>query len=198
MATSSYIQGRKKWERPQALIWSENSGLLDPDTGVLTIDGEEGNNFIILSDHNRSPISFDKNRIENRQRLINGHMRSYHIADKLTISWDWEELPSRSFSSSPNFNIEDGKPVNLDATQYVVDGGAGGVDIVNWYENHPGSFYMFASYDRFDKFNTDKYLHLNQYSEIYEVYFASFEYSVNKRGFTNHDLWTINIALEEV
>lgn len=198
MATSSYLQGRKKFDRPQGLIWSENSGLLDPDTGTLTIDGVEGNDFIILSDHNRSEISFSKQRLENRQRLINGHMRSYHISDKLNLAWSWEYLPSRSFSSSPNFNTENGKPTNLDALQFVVDGGAGGVDLVNWYENHNGSFFMFVSYDRFDKFNTNKFLHLNKYSEIYEVYFASFEYSVNKRGSNTHDFWTISVSLEEV
>lgn len=198
MASSSYIQGRKKWQRPQAIIWSNNSGFLDAETGELAISGIEGKDFLILSDHNRGEILFNKNRIENRQRLINGHMRSYHIADKLSISWDWINLPSRSFSSSPNFSVENGKPTNLDVDQYVVDGGAGGVDIVNWYENTPGSFYMFLSYDRFDKFNTSKYVRLSQYSEIYEVYFSEFDYSVKKRGSNTHDFWDINLSLEEV
>ena len=28
MATSSYITGRKRYQRPQAILWSENAGTL--------------------------------------------------------------------------------------------------------------------------------------------------------------------------
>jgi len=39
---------------------------------------------------------------------------------------------------------------------------------------------------------------LNRYNQIIEVYFADFNYSVVKRGATNHDLWNISATLEEV
>lgn len=197
MATSTYLQGRKKWQRPQAIIWSNNAGLLDKDTGLLTIDGNEGEDFIILSDHNRSELNFAKQRIENRKRLINAHMRSYHIADKAVMSWSWIMLPSRPYSSSQAFDSTTGKP-QYALDQYVADGGAGGVDVVKWYEDHPGPFYMFVSYDRLDKFDSSQYLHLSQYSEVYEVYFSNFEYSVVKRGQGTHDFWNISLSLEEV
>lgn len=197
MATNAYLQGRKKWGRPQAIIWANNSGLLDKDAGTLTIDGVEGEDFIILSDHNRSELSFSKQRIENRKRLINAHMRSYHIADKTNVSWSWDMLPSRAFDNEPNFNSETGKPQS-GLVQYTADGGAGGADVVKWYENNPGSFYMFVSYDRLDKFENSPYLHLSQYSEIYEVFFSSFDYDVIKRGQGTHDFWNISVSLEEV
>jgi hypothetical protein len=197
MATSSYIQGRKKWNRPQAIIWSNNSGILDKDSGTLTIEGTEGEDFIILSDHNRSELSFSKQRIENRKRLINAHMRSYHIADKTNISWSWDMIPSRAFDDAPVFNLETGRPQS-GLIQYIADGGAGGADVVKWYEDHPGSFYMFVSYDRLDKFESSPYLHLSQYSEIYEVFFSTFDYDIMKRGQGTHDFWNISVSVEEV
>jgi len=96
MASASYLIGRKRYQRPQGILWSENSGtLIDGlyvpngyEVGTDTNETDESllNQFIILSDHNRSELSFSPQRIEQRQRTINGRMRSYHIADKLNIS----------------------------------------------------------------------------------------------------------------
>lgn len=196
MATSTYMQNRWAYTRPQAIAWSNNSGITS--SGLVVPDGTEGTDFIILSDHNRGDISIGSQRIENRKRMINGNMRSYHIADKLNISWDWEMLPSRSHSGNPNFNSV-GIP-NLSLTEYTADGGAGGVDVVKWYEDHPGSFYMFMSYDRHDKFDgqNDEYDHLAQYNDIVEVYFSSFNFNIVKRGGSNHDFWNISVSVEEV
>jgi hypothetical protein len=196
MATSTYMQNRWAYTRPQAIAWSNNSGILS--SGLVVPDGTEGTDFIILSDHNRSEIAVGSQRIENRKRMINATMRSYHIADKLTVSWDWDMLPSRSYSNNPNFNAG-GNPAS-GLTEYTVDGGAGGVDIVKWYENHPGSFYMFMSYDRHDKFanQVDEYDHLHQYNDVIEVYFSSFNFNIVKRGGSNFDFWNISVAVEEV
>jgi len=196
MATSTYMQNRWAYTRPQAIAWSNNSGILS--NGLVVPDGTEGTDFIILSDHNRSEIAVGSQRIENRKRMINATMRSYHIADKLTVSWDWDMLPSRSYSNNPNFNAG-GNPAS-GLTEYTVDGGAGGVDIVKWYENHPGSFYMFMSYDRHDKFanEVDEYDHLHQYNDVIEVYFSSFNFNIVKRGGSNFDFWNISVAVEEV
>jgi hypothetical protein len=35
--------------------------------------------------------------------LINGRMRSFHVADKVKISTSWEMLPSRRSASYTNF-----------------------------------------------------------------------------------------------
>lgn len=196
MANSTYMQNRWAYTRPQAIAWSDNSGILS--SGLLVPDGTEGTDFIILSDHNRGEISVGSQRIENRKRMINGNMRSYHIADKLNISWDWDMLPSRSYSGNPSFNSS-GIPVG-GLTEYTADGGAGGVDIVKWYESHSGSFYMFMSYDRHDKFadQIDEYNHLHQYNDVIEVYFSSFSFNIVKRGGSNHDFWNISVSVEEV
>jgi hypothetical protein len=194
MATSTYFQNRFQYARPQAIAWANSytvsGGLFLPEGNT------EGEDFLILSDHNRSDINFTKQRLENKQRMISGAMRSYHIADKVNVSWSWEMLPSRAFSGDPGFDSSGLQTYS--ATEYTADGGAGGVDIVKWYENHPGSFFMFLAYDRFDRFESVPYSHLGQYNEVVEVYFSDFDYSVIKRGPTTHDFWNISVAVEEV
>lgn len=209
MATAAYIQGRKRYTRPQAIIWSENPGTLDT-SGIYVPTGQEiganpllttggVNQFLILSDHNRSAIQFKPERIEQRQRMINGNMRSHHIADKMTINFSWNNLPSRAFSSVADFNST-GQSSLTGKNEYTADGGAGGVELLEWYETHKGPFWMFLSYDNYRNFGTAEsaYLHLSNYSEIVQVYFADFSYDVVKRGRTNHDLWDISVSLEEV
>jgi hypothetical protein len=208
----AYMAGRKKYQRPQAMLWSENSGTLvnglyvpngyevGSSTGSET-DQSTFNQFLILSDDNRAPIDFKPTRIEKRERMINGRMRSYHIADKLTISTSWSMLPSRSFSLAPEFNPSNGKPLlrEKNSLEYTSDGGAGGVEILDWYENHQGSFWVYLAYDKYSNFGKDdaNYGHLGQYNQLVEMFFSDFSYSVEKRGGFNHDFWNISVTLEE-
>ena len=114
MATSAYLTGRRRYQRPQAALWANNPGTLTggvyvpngQEVGANTAETDEDllNQFIILSDHNRSEISFTPQRIEQRQRTINGRMRSYHIADKMQISFSWNMLPSRAYFQVAAFN----------------------------------------------------------------------------------------------
>ena len=194
MVNSTYIQNSFAYTRPQAVAWADSYTL---SGGLFIPDGNtEGEDFLILSDHNRSEINFTKQRIENKQRMISGTMRSYHIADKTNVSWSWEMLPSRAFSGDPGFDSSGLQTYS--AEEYTADGGAGGVDLVKWYESHQGSFFMFLAYDRYDKFDVAPYSHLQQYNEVLEVYFSDFDYSVVKRGFTTHDFWNISVSVEEV
>jgi len=219
MATQGYLNGRKRYSRPQAILWANSPGTLvdglyvptgqeigaDP---TLTTGGPE--QFLILSDHNRSDMAFTPERIEKRQRTINGRMRSYHIADKMKFSTSWNNLPSRAYSATPNFD-QDGVSDYLRTTnEYTADGGAGGVELLDWYEKHTGSFWMFLAYDKHNNFAPTEvdldaeYKHLNQYNEVIEVYFSEFNYNVVKRGGGSnpgtfgHDLWNISVSLEEV
>ncbi len=195
MVSSAYLNARKKWARPQAIIFSNNSGgILD---GVPQISGVEREDFIILSDHNRGDISFNTNRLENRKRMVNGHMRSYHIADKMNVSFSYNLLPSRSFDGNPEFD-SNGIATDLGLTEYTADGGAGGAELLEWYSSNPGSFYMFLSYDKPQNFTVGIYENLDKYSDVMEVFVSDFSYNVIKRGGTNHDLWDISISLEEV
>lgn len=205
MANEAYIQGRwginGLYTRPQAIMWSDNFGSNSPSQLELAVpDGTEFNNFLILSDHNRSELRFSSQRIENKKRMVNGRMRSYTIATKDTISWSWENLPSRSFNMDPEFDPNTGLVSASAAVDYTVDGGAGGVELLKWYEDHPGSFWMFMAYDNYGIFNEDdpaRYNYLGQYNRLIEVSFSSFEYSVVKRG-GNYDLWNVSVAVEEV
>ena len=208
MATSGYINGRKRYQRPQAILWSDNPGTLV--NGLYVPTGQEigadstltaggTNQFLILSDHNRSEMAFEPERIEKRQRTINGRMRSYHVADKMTFSTSWENLPSRAYSSKANFEANGLSDYKNTTNEFTSDGGAGGVEVLNWYENHKGSFWMFLAYDKYSNFASDElpYNHLGQYNEVIEVFFSNFNYSVVKRGGSNHDLWNISVSLEE-
>jgi len=178
------------------MLWSDNPGTLS--NGLYVPLGEEFEDFLVLSDHNRDPISVSAQRIENRQRMINGTMRSYHTADKANLSVSWSRLPSRAFSEEVQFD-ENGKPiVPSGATEYTADAGAGGVELLDWYNSHPGPFYVFLSYDKYSQFITDPYDHLDQYSQILHMYFSSFEYTIEKRGSNNYDMWNISLSLEEV
>jgi hypothetical protein len=242
MATAAYMNGRKKYGRPQAMLWSENSGRIESGAYVPNgfevgyddaeiIDLTQLNQFIVLSDHGRKAIDFAFDRIEQRERMVNGRMRSYHIADKLKINVSWDMLPSRSFSLPTSFN-EDGKQSSLitesdhDSNpltpsknivsasgspyyadqQYTADGGAGGVDLLDWYRAHPGPFWVYLAYDNYSEIRnasnqeTDEssYQKLNKYNQIVEMYIADFSYSVVKRGTSTHDFWNISVSLEEV
>ena len=208
MATSGYMNARKRYQRPQGILWSENAGTLT--NGLYVPQGYEVggtypeetssdliDQFLVLSDHNRTDMSFSPQRIEQRQRTINGRMRSYHIADKLQMSVSWNNLPSRSHNASPNFSSTTSE---ASATEYTADGGAGGGELLDWYENHKGPFWMFLAYDKYKNFSTTEnpYAHLSQYNQILLVYVSDFNYTVVKRGGSNHDLWNITVSLEEV
>ena len=202
VSTGTYMLGR--WDlrglrkRPQAIAWSDSYELTAE--GYFIPAGNEWEDFIILSDHNRGEIAINSERIENRERMISGHMRSYHVADKNTFSFDWEMLPSRAYSDTPQYT-SGGKLSNSASVQmFTVDGGAGGVELINWHKTHTGSFYMMLAYDRYDNFPSGsiQYTHLSQYNTIHEVFFSSFDHNVVKRAGINFDFWNISVSLEEV
>ena len=135
-----YISGRQKYSRPQGLVFAEAYDV--SDTGLIVPTGYEmqsdvanvNESFLILSDHNRGPIDVSYERIEFRDRMVNGRMRSYHVADKRKVNVSWEALPSRSFASSPEFYTsgESAGRSSLTGTaqEYTVDGGAGAVIVL--------------------------------------------------------------------
>jgi len=67
-----------------------------------------------ISEHNRTPARIDIARIEKTQRMANGLLRKYWIADKRSLSVSWNSLPSRS--------------------TLTVDGGWGAIDIQEYYK----------------------------------------------------------------
>jgi hypothetical protein len=208
VATSAYMTNRIKFQRPQAMLFSDNPGTLS--SGTYIPNGDEGLDFIILSDHNRQSLSVSKLRIENRTRMINGNLRSYHTADKLNLQVSWNRLPSRAYSSQPTYSngeldqdlvltSSSASLLGFNPEEHTVDGGAGGADLLEWYENHVGPFWVFLSYDKFGEGN------LNRYTQVVQMYFSDFSYDVEKRGqawgsgtSVGYDMWNLSLSLEEV
>jgi hypothetical protein len=188
------------------MLWSENSGTLQdglyvPNGYEVGADTEEldqslADQFLLITDDNRMPLQFKNERIEKRERMINGRMRSYHIADKLTLSTSWSLIPSRSHNDIPTFDTETGLSTNK---SYTTDGGAGGADMLEWYDSHKGSFWVFLAYDRKGIFKgtAEPYRHLQQYNQLIEMFISDFSYSVEKRA-NKFDYWNVSVTLEEV
>ena len=240
-ALDSYLTSRRRWEKPQAMIWSRNPGEVVKNSGayvgLVGPKGREGTDFIVISDHNRSPISMDMQRIESRSRMVSGNMRSYYTDDKVVINTSWNLLPSRAYQTGielmevdkldsegqptgekilvakdPN-NIPYNKRTSpysqapYDAyppnSEYTADGGAGAVDMLDWYYNTIGPMWVFLSYDRFDNTagalngdGTSNQFNLNaNYTDRKKMFFSAFNYSVEKRGL--YDMWNISVSLEE-
>ena len=214
MTTTGYMAGRQKWYRPQAMLWSETPGTLSGGkyipTGVETLSDLSGpqptDRFLILSDHNRNPIDIFPQRIEQRRRMVNGTMRSYHIADKIGLTTSWSMLPSRSFAQRPDFNQTTGlSTLTGTLDEFTADGGAGGVEILSWYQNHTGPFWVFLAYDKYINFgvNSPAYDHLPEYNQIVQMQIVNFDYSIIKRSgananFAGYDMWNISVTLEEI
>jgi hypothetical protein len=203
----TYMLGRKKYYRPSGMLWSENTGTLQ--NGIYVPNGYEigadpegiedpslADQFLLITDDNRQPIQFKNERIEKRERMINGRMRSYHISDKLTLSTSWTLIPSRSHDDVPTFDTISGLSPKK---SYTTDGGAGGADMLEWYDAHKGSFWVFLAYDRKGIFKGTEapYDHLRQYNQLIEMFITDFSYSVEKRG-TKFDYWNVSVTLEEV
>jgi hypothetical protein len=217
MATNAYMSGRKKYSRPQAMLFADNpgtkvNGFYIPDGDEIgSYTGSEANSkdFLILSDDNRSEIGFSTVRIEKRERMINGRMRSYHIADKLNINVSWDMLPSRAYDTIADFDVNGNADMEKTLSrprplEFTSDGGAGGVELLDWYENHKGSFWVYLAYDKYTNFeDTDnseidnRFNNINKYNEIVEVFFSDFNYSVVKRSGLNFDFWNVSLTLEE-
>lgn len=73
-----------------------------------------------ITDHNRSPLSVDVDRIETTKRMANGTLRKYVVADKRKFGVSWDDLP---------FNAAN-----------TVDGYWGGREIESFYNNNAGQF----------------------------------------------------------
>jgi hypothetical protein len=211
------MSGRKKYQRPQAMLFADNQGIkvdgfhipAGDEIGSLEASEDGYGEFLILSDNNRSPIDFTTNRIEKRERMINGRMRSYHVADKLQISVSWDMLPSRAYDTYAGFD-SNGNPNMLktetrqNPLEFTTDGGAGGVELLDWYKNHKGSFWVYLAYDKYTNFKDvyesavdERFNNTNKYNEVIEVFFADFDYSVVRRSGLNFDFWNVSLTLEE-
>lgn len=172
----------KRWFKPTMVVFSTNEPAYNPTDGSWDfIDADE---YIYLTDDGRAEMSVSSVRIETRERMINGTMRTWHVADKKTFSTSWTNIPSRA-------RDEDGGPIISETYGNAGTHWAAGSELLDWYDSHTGGFWALMIYDR-----------ENNYDSIYSydlvnVTFLEMSHSVQKRGKTS-DLWNMSMSLEEV
>ena len=144
--------------------------LLYIDTGTDLVNPT----WTKLSEHNRSTVSMDINRIEKTQRMSNGSLRKIWIADKRDISTSWSSLPTYS--------------------TLTVDGGYGAADLRSFYLNKgQGTFKVKISYNA-----------VETRDEIIVASFTSCTFSISKRNIRStaasvpQEFWDVSFSLEEV
>ena len=189
MATAAYLATRKKYARPQAMIFADAYTL---DGSKYVPAGTEFQDFIVLSDHNRRDLSLKPDRIEQRKRMINGRMRSVWLADKLKVSTSWQDFPSRSAANGLSVV---GQDVVASGNLYIVDKGASASELAKWHRDHTGSFWVLISFD--DPTLLSGYDKLTEYTIAIECMFSNFDATVSKRGGIM-DLWNVSLEVEEV
>jgi hypothetical protein len=146
-----------------------------PVGSILTL-----NSNISLSEHNRQPVSITTNRIEKQQRMSNGSLRKYYVADKRTFATSWTMLPSYS--------------------TFTVDGGYGALDLKAF---HAGTASK-ASGALSGKTSFDVSIKTGNTTETFEVIFSSFSIEMIKRNVkeknssTPQEFWNVSLSLEEV
>jgi hypothetical protein len=105
-----------------------------------------------ISEHNRGPMQVTVERIETKQRMANGTMRKYVVADKRSFSLSWTELPHDS--------------------TLTVDGFWGADAITAFYDANAGPFTLTIQYATTPVERT----------ETYDVVFNDFSKEITKRG----------------
>jgi len=144
----------------------------------LSLSNKTNLRFRRVTEQNRAPLSLNTQRIESGQRMSNGTLRKYFIADKLNLSVSWEMVPS--------FRNE------------TVDGGWGAEDLKAFYESAAGrgafriklnpTVFSTDLVEQSDGALADDY--------TYTVMFTSCDFNVVKRGL--QPFWSVNISLEQV
>jgi hypothetical protein len=125
-----------------------------------------------VTDHNRGPFTVSHNRIQQTQRMSNGTLRKFFIADKKSFSISWDLVPSyRTETADGYWGAEDLR------TFYESTIGKGTFDIrINYAKN--GASQASSGY------------------ESHTVSFTDCTFNLVKRGIQAH--WNISISMEEV
>lgn len=125
-----------------------------------------------VSEHNRSQFDISTDRIEKQQRMSNGTLRKFFIADKKTFTLSWDMLPSyRTFT---------------------VDGAWGAEDLRTFYSSAQGQ----SSFNIRVNLAKDGTNQESANYEQYNVVFSNCNFTVLKRG--TQPFWNVSITLVEV
>jgi hypothetical protein len=182
-AALTYSPGNKVYY--SGLLWKRKTGALTtigqtPASGSTFWETSNDITWVKLSEHNRQPLSLDHNRIEKSQRMSNGTLRKFFIADKKNFSTSWEMLPSRS--------------------TLTVDGGYGAVDLQEFYSSvGTNTFNIKIVYGQKGESPS-----ITNREEYYNVNFTSCSFSVVKRNVKGktidaaQEFWSASISMEQV
>ena len=128
--------------------------------------------WIRLSEHNRREIGINIQRIEQSQRMANGSLRKFFVADKKQFSVSWNMLPGSRI--------------------YTIDNEWGALDLIEFYNSSEGQ----STFDirlNFAKTGT------SQESSGYEPYTVSctsFNATLVRRG--EIPFYNISMSMEQV
>lgn len=141
-----------------------------------------------ISDHNRSPVREEIERIENKKRMANGTLRRYSVTKKRTYSMDWSMLPSTNKKEAQG-------------GMATADGGFAGEDLERIHNTINTPFRMVMRRGSAKGLATPTPTEAQlPYSDdnfyIVNVMISDFSKEIVKRG--KVDLWNVSITLEEV
>jgi hypothetical protein len=125
-----------------------------------------------VTEHNRSEFNLSNERIEKSQRMANGTLRKYFVADKKSFDLSWTLIPSYR--------------------TYTVDGAWGAEDLRS-YNNSTEGRTAFKIRINFAKNGTSQ--ESSGYEE-YNVMFSNCSFTVVKRGEQPH--WNVSLTMVEV
>ena len=148
-----------------SVLWIEAKDLLATPAGTTKTWNK-------VSEHNRSPLEINVERIEAITRTSNGTLRKNHLADKRSFSMSWEMLPSYR--------------------DLTVDGGWGAEDLRQFYLSDDGKK-TFNIRINLAKTGSDQ---SSSGYESYTVSFSNCSFSVLKRGLQPH--WSVSLTMDEV
>jgi hypothetical protein len=141
-----------------------------PRGSILWI--KSGNTYYKTSEHNRSEFTINPQRIEKVQRMSNGTLRKFFIADKKTFTVSWDMLPHTS--------------------ALTVDGGWGASDLRSFYEGSGGQ----GTFNIKVNLATDGTNQSSSGFEEYTVSITNASFIVLKRGIEPH--WNVSLSMEQV
>lgn len=145
----------------------------------------DGSAWYKLTDHNRGEISVSSEIIENQQRMANGKMRKYVVANKAIISTSWDYVPSK--------------------TSECVDGNYGGAWLESFYKANVGvPIYLRVISSELDPDPTTgsipsdiNFKTASTGSKIYQVFITNFDKNIIHRTKVS-DYLNMNIEFTEI
>ena len=139
-----------------------------------------------VTDHGRSPLTENTERIGLDKRMADGTLRRQFVGIKRKWSVNWENLPSTNSATRG---------------MRTADGGMAGEDIEQFYFNTPGKFRLVLRRgSAINKVAPNPAESALPYEDddfyIVNVMLTDFNKEVRKRGAA--DLWSVSVSLEEV